>query len=199
VRPTRASKRTHIDSRSQACILAGSCRCGWGCAPFNIPWEGSTSQACIAAGVCQCGWGCDPIQPMPTLNDVLQLRTMWNASCLCWWGAARAVGWRWPADDRQPAASWCSSFSAWGTGRLAADAGLLSWSVLSGTPPDGDRPSLGSAVPFVVASQRRKSRPPRQAQLTKSAECWTRRRRHGADGGAGVDGCEVTSRMRGHV
>ena len=92
-------------------------------------------------------------------------------------GAAGAVGWRLPADDRQPAASWCSSFSAWGTGCLGAAAGLLSWSVLSGTPPDGDRPSLGSAVPFVAASQRRTSRPPRQAQLTGSAECWTRRRR----------------------
>jgi hypothetical protein len=95
----------------------------------------------------------------------------WHATCpcLCWWGAAGAVGWRWPADDRQPAVSCCSSFSAWGTGCLGVADGLLSWSVLSGTPPDGDRPSLGSAVPFVAASQRWTSRPPWQAQLMGNA------------------------------
>jgi hypothetical protein len=99
-------------------------------------------------------------------------------------GGGGAVGWRWPADDRQPAAPRCPSFSAWGTSCLGTNAGLVSWSVLSGTPPAGDRPSLGSKVPFVAASHRRTSRPPRQAQLTGSAECWTRRRRQGADDGA---------------
>ena len=67
---------------------------------------------------------------------------------------------------------------------MGADAGLVSWSSLSGAPPDGVRPSLGSAVTSAASSQWRTSRPPRKAQLTGCAECWTRRRRQGADGGA---------------
>jgi hypothetical protein len=52
---------------------------------------------------------------------------------------------------------------------LGTDAGLVNWSVLSGTPPDGDRTSLGGAVPSVAASQWRTSRPSRQAQALLSS------------------------------
>ena len=67
---------------------------------------------------------------------------------------------------------------------MGADAGLVSWSSLSGAPPDGVRTSLGSEVTSAASSQWRTSRPPRKAQLTGCAECWTRRRRYGAGGGA---------------
>jgi hypothetical protein len=53
---------------------------------------------------------------------------------------------------------------------LGADAGLVSWSVHSGTPPAEDRPAVDGVVPSVVASQWWTSRPPRQARLTGSAK-----------------------------
>jgi hypothetical protein len=31
-------------------------------------------------------------------------------------GGGGAVGWRWPVDDKQPAASWCSGLPVGGTG-----------------------------------------------------------------------------------
>ena len=119
-----------------------------------------------------------PRRPTSTRRQVgWQGRRHATCPCLCWWGAARAVGWRWPANDQQPVAPWCSNLSAGETGCLGADAGLVSWSVPSGTPPDGVRLALDAVVPFAASSQRGTSRPPWQAQLMGSAEFWTRRRR----------------------
>ena len=41
---------------------------------------GEVTAECALAGVCVCGWTCKPIEHMPTLNDALQLRTLWNSS-----------------------------------------------------------------------------------------------------------------------
>jgi hypothetical protein len=103
--------------------------------------------------------------------------------CLCSRGAAGAAGWRWPVGGHEPAASWCTSWSVGGTGCLGADAGLIRWSNPSGTPPHGVRPALDGAETSAAASKRGTSRTPRQAQLTESAGCWTRRRRTGVGGG----------------
>ena len=70
---------------------------------------------------------------------------------------------------------------------MGADAGLVSWSSLLGAPPDGVRTSLGSEVTPAASSQWRTSRPPRKAQLTGCAECWTRRRRLWRRRGRGVE------------
>ena len=66
-------------------------------------------------------------------------------------------------------------------------AGIVSWSNPSSALPDGFRADLDGAETSAIAAQRGISRPPRQTQLTESAGCWTRRRRHGADGGTRVE------------
>ena len=70
---------------------------------------------------------------------------------------------------------------------MGADAGLVSWSRLSGALLDGVRTSLGSEVTSAASSQWRTSWPPRKAQLTGCAECWTRRRRLWRRRGRGVE------------
>ena len=87
VRPTRSGRagllRSEADNRyNPECIRTGICGCGWGCTPFRTAWVDRVqdSPECVLAGVCTCGWICEPIEPMPTLNDALQLRTLWNAS-----------------------------------------------------------------------------------------------------------------------
>ena len=92
----------------------------------------------------------------------------------------------WPAGGQEPAASWCTSWSVGGTDCLGADAGHVRWSNPSGTPPDGVRPALDGAETSTAASKWGTSWAPRQAQLTESAACWTRRRQHGAGGGTEV-------------
>jgi hypothetical protein len=88
VRPTRVGRaaegRSDTDHRTnRACIERGICGCDWGCIPYRPAWadRGTVNPECAQAGVCVCGWGvCEPIQHMPTLNDALQLRTLWNSS-----------------------------------------------------------------------------------------------------------------------
>ena len=104
--------------------------------------------------------------------------------CHCWRGAAGAVGWRWPAGDYQPAASWCTSWPVGGTGGLGAGAGLVKWGNPSDPPFDRVWPAVDGAETRAVSTLRGTTRSPRQTQLTESAKCWTRQRRTGAGGGA---------------
>ena len=88
MRPTRSGRAAegwsdsdHHSNRN--CIERQICGCNWGCIPYQAAWEDripTISPECLLAGVCDCGWGCEPIQHMPTLNDALQLRTLWNSS-----------------------------------------------------------------------------------------------------------------------
>jgi hypothetical protein len=87
VRPTRSGRAgllwSETDSRrNPECITTGICDCGWGCTPFRSAWVDRMPDTpeCLLAGVCSCGWRCEPIEFMPTLNDALQLRTLWAAS-----------------------------------------------------------------------------------------------------------------------
>ena len=158
----------------------------------SAPAPVGPTRRCAGSGKGGQRWHMPACPPRPRGPATTRRQADWQgcrtATCSClWWGAAGAVGWRWPADGWQPAASWCPSLPAGGAGCLGAEADLVSWSVPSGTPPDGDRPSLDGAVPFVAASQRRTSRTPRQARLTETTECWARRRRHGAGGGTEGD------------
>ena len=65
--------------------------------------------------------------------------------CLCWSGAAGAVGWHWPAGDCQPAASRCTSWPVGGAGSSGARAGTVKWDNPSGTPFDRVLPALDGA------------------------------------------------------
>jgi hypothetical protein len=87
VRPTRSGRAgllwSETDSRRDPeCIRTGICNCRWGCVPFRTAWVDRIPDTpeCLLAGVCSCGWRCEPIQLIPSLNDALQLRTLWNAS-----------------------------------------------------------------------------------------------------------------------
>ena len=190
--PSFVSKAAAASSLSQICldcIWDRQCR-NMG-QPLPLPLSVRHGDARGAAREGSAGT-CRPARPRPRGPATTRRQADWQgcraATCPClWWGAAGAVGWRWPADGWQPAASWCPSLPAGGAGCLGDEADLVSWRVLSGTPPDGDRPSLDGAVPFVAASQRRTSRTPRQARLTETTECWARRRRHGAGGGTEGD------------